>query len=87
MQAAAENRSPAQIETAIGLLTDLLDGGAVEHSEIEEAAEVHKLTNATLRRAADKLQVEKAKQRRVKDGKWYWRLPNRNHPWPWEVRS
>jgi AAA domain-containing protein/bifunctional DNA primase/polymerase-like protein len=86
MQAAAENRSPAQIETAIGLLTDLLDGGAVEHSEIEEAAEVHKLTNATLRRAADKLEIEKAKQRRVKDGKWYWRLPNRNHPWPWEVR-
>jgi hypothetical protein len=85
MQAAADDRSPAQIESAMHFLTDLLSEGAVEHSEVDEAAEVEKLSNATLRRASERLGIEKRKQKGVKDGKWYWRLPNRGDPWPWEV--
>jgi putative DNA primase/helicase len=86
MQAAADDRSPAQIETAMHFLADLLCEGAVEHSEVNEAAEVQRISNATLRRAADKLSIQKSKQKGVKDGKWYWRLPDKGHPWPWEVR-
>jgi hypothetical protein len=85
MQAAADNRSPAQIETAMHFLNDLLTEGAVEHGEVEEAAEVEKISNATLRRAAERLKIQKSKQRGVKDGKWYWRLPDKDHHWPWEV--
>jgi hypothetical protein len=85
MQAAADDRSPAQIETAMHFLADLLAEGAVEHSEAEEEAEVEKIAGRTLRRACEKLGVEKRKQRGVMAGKWYWRLPDKGHPWPWEV--
>jgi len=85
MQAAAVDRSPAQIESAMHFLTDLLSEGAVENGEVDEAAEVEKIATRTLRRAAEKLGVEKRKQKGVKDGKWYWRLPNKGDPWPWDV--
>jgi len=85
MQAAADDRSPAQIESAMHFLTDLLSEGAVENGEVDEAAEVERIATRTLRRAAEKLGVEKRKQKGVKDGKWYWRLPNKGDPWPWEV--
>jgi len=84
MQAAADDRSPAQIESAMHFLTDLLSEGAVENGEVDEAAEVERIATRTLRRAAEKLGVEKRKQKGVKDGKWYWRLP-KGDPWPWEV--
>jgi len=85
MQAAADDRSPAQIESAMRFLTDLLSEGAVEHGEVNEAAEVERIAARTLRRASDKLGVEKRKQKGAMTGKWYWRLPNTAHPWPWEV--
>jgi hypothetical protein len=85
MQAAAENRSPGQLESAISFLNDLLAEGAVEHADVQERAEVYKISDATLRRASGKLKIEKSKQPRIKDGPWYWRLPNRGHRWPWEV--
>jgi len=85
MQAAADDRSPAQIESAMHFLTDLLSSGAVENSEVDEAAEVEKIAARTLRRASEKLGVEKRKEKGVMAGKWYWRLPNMGHPWPWEV--
>ena len=84
MQAAADNRSPAQIEKATALLADLLSEGAIEHGEVEEAAEVEKISVATLRRACDRLKIEKRKEKGKKDGKWYWRLPDKGHCWPWE---
>jgi hypothetical protein len=87
MQAAADDRSPAQIESAMHFLTDLLSEGAVEHGEVNEAAEVERIAARTLRRASDKLGVEKRKQKGAMTGKWYWRLPNTGHPWPWEVRG
>jgi len=85
MQAAADDRSPAQIESAMHFLTDLLSEGAVENGEVNEAAEVERIAARTLRRAAEKLGVEKRKQKGAMTGKWYWRLPNTGHPWPWEV--
>jgi putative DNA primase/helicase len=87
MQAAADDRSPGQIEAAVHFLDDLLTEGAVENSEVEEAAEIEKIAERTLRRAGTKLAIEKRKQKGVKDGKWYWRLPNKGHPWPWEVEK
>jgi hypothetical protein len=87
MQAAADDRSPGQIEAAVHFLEDLLSEGAVENSEVEEAAEVEKIAERTLRRASTKLEIEKRKQKGIKDGKWYWRLPNKGHPWPWEVEK
>jgi hypothetical protein len=84
MQAAADDRSPAQIETAMHFLSDLLAEGAVEHSEVNKATEIQQISNATLRRAAERLSIQKSKERGVKDGKWYWRLPDKGHPWPWE---
>jgi putative DNA primase/helicase len=85
MMAAADNRSPGQVEATTHFLTDLLSEGAIEHNEVNEAAEVAKISVATLRRACEKLRVEKRKQKGVQDGKWYWRLPDKGHPWPWEV--
>jgi len=85
MQAAADNRSPAQIESAMSFLSDLLSEGAVEHREVEEAAEVAKISDATLRRASERLQIEKRKQPRVRDGKWYWKLRDGGHLWPWDA--
>jgi hypothetical protein len=87
MQAAADDRSPGQIEAAVHFLEDLLSEGAVENSEVEEAAEVEKIAERTLRRASTKLEIEKRKQKGIKDGKWYWRLPNKGYPWPWEVEK
>jgi hypothetical protein len=46
---------------------------------------VERIATRTLRRAAEKLGVEKRKEKGVKDGKWYWRLPNKGDPWPWDV--
>ena len=85
MAAAADDRSPAQVESAMAFLADLLSEGAVENGEVDEAAEVERIAMRTLRRAADKLGVEKRKQKGVMAGKWYWRLPNTGHPWPWDV--
>jgi len=62
----------------------LLSEGAIEHGEVEEAAEVEKISVATLRRACDRLKIEKRKEKGKKDGKWYWRLPDKGHCWPWE---
>jgi putative DNA primase/helicase len=85
MQAAADDRSPAQIESAMHFLTDLLSEGAVESGEVAEASEVENFSRATLRRASERLRIEKRKEKGVKDGDWYWRLPDKGHPWPWEV--
>jgi putative DNA primase/helicase len=87
MQAAAENRSPVQIESAMELLTDLLSEGAVNSDEIKKAAEAHQITAITLRRARERVAVEMRKESGSLHGKWYWRLPNRDHPWPWDVRQ
>jgi putative DNA primase/helicase len=85
MQAAADDRSPAQVESAMRFLGDLLSEGAVESGEVAKASEVESFSRATLRRASEKLRIEKRKEKGVKDGDWYWRLPDKGHPWPWEV--
>jgi hypothetical protein len=85
MQAAADDRSPAQVESAMHFLSDLLSEGAVESDEVAKASEVENLSRATLRRASERLRIEKRKEKGVKDGDWYWRLPDKGHPWPWEV--
>ena len=83
MQAAADDRAPAQKEKAVAFLSDLLSEGPVEHGEVEEAANVEKISWATMRRAREHLGIQKAKQKGTKDGKWYWRL-SQAQPWPWE---
>jgi putative DNA primase/helicase len=85
MQAAADNKSPGAAEAAKSLLLELLADGPVEKKQIEEAAEAHMISATTLRRAREALKVETKKEPRRRDGAWFWRLPEKCQPWPWEA--
>jgi putative DNA primase/helicase len=84
MQAAADNKSPAARDVAKKLLLEMLAGGPVAKTEIEETAEGNDVSARTLRRAKEELKIEIAKARDVAKGGWYWRLPDKSHKWPWE---
>ena len=73
-----ENKSPGAVEDAKEFLRDMLvaGGGRAPKTDIEEAAEAEKISDRTLRRAKKALKVRAEKDRDVKDGKWFWVLPD-----------
>jgi putative DNA primase/helicase len=81
MQAAADNKSPGQLDDAKTFLAELLDEGPVA----EKLAEREDISKRTLRRAKKRLSIETAKERGCDPGRgvWFWRLPGR-HKWPWD---
>jgi hypothetical protein len=85
MQAAADNKSPGQLDDAKTFLSELLENGPVAEKLIQEAAEHEDIAKRTLRRAKKRLSIETAKERGCDPGRgsWYWRLPGR-HKWPWD---
>jgi hypothetical protein len=78
LSAVNENKAPGALEDAKDFLRDILlaGGGRALKTDIEEAAEAEKITDGTLRRAKKALHVQSQKDRAVKDGKWYWELPD-----------
>ena len=81
MAAANENKSPVTRDTAKKFLLKILANGPVPKKEIEEAAEANCISDATLRRAKDDLNVEANKDRTTPNGPWTWRLPNQPKYW------
>ena len=75
MQAAASNKSPTARDAAKKFLFDMLAGGPVLSSEIEETAEANGISVRTLFRAKADLKVL-AKRDKGKDGLWRWQLPD-----------
>jgi DNA polymerase-1 len=79
MQATSENKSPGERDEAKQFLRDLLlaspDRRALQ-AEIEDIAKAEKISDKTLRRAKRDLKVRSEKDRTVKDGPWYWVLPD-----------
>jgi putative DNA primase/helicase len=77
MQAASEFKSPSALEDAKQFLRNIIaaGGGQALQTDIEETAAAEKISAATLRRAKKALKVRAEKDRSVKDGKWYWLLP------------
>jgi putative DNA primase/helicase len=84
MQAAAENKSPSEIDRTKDLLAEMLAQGAVQQQTIEDRAHAELITIATLRRAKRKLDIKSAKDHTTRDAPWYWKLPDSTHCWPWE---
>jgi putative DNA primase/helicase len=78
LSAVNENKAPAALDDAKDFLREILvvGGGRAPKAEIEEAAEAEKISDATLRRAKKVLKVRAEKDRGVKDGRWFWVLPN-----------
>jgi putative DNA primase/helicase len=78
LSAVNENKAPGALDDAKDFLREMLvaGGGRALRSDIEEAAEAEKITEGTLRRAKKALKVRAEKDRNVKDGKWYWALPD-----------
>jgi len=66
-------------------LTEELMGGPAEQSAINKNADDAGISAATLRRAKKSLQIESQKEKRI-GGRWFWRLPNRGHGWPWDAK-
>jgi hypothetical protein len=83
MQAAAENRSPGAIDNAKNFLVEMLEDAPAKKTDIEEAAEAKMISERTLRRARELLKIEVKKEHKS-GGAWFWRLPDRDHQWPWE---
>jgi DNA polymerase I-like protein with 3'-5' exonuclease and polymerase domains len=77
LSAVNERKSPRALDNAKEFLRDMLlaGGGRALKAEIEEAAEAEKISDATLRRAKEKLKLRAEKEKGVPDGKWYWILP------------
>jgi putative DNA primase/helicase len=71
MHAANEFKSPGARERAKTLLRDLLAGGPVPQTEIEEMAKAEDIRKRTLNRAKKELCIKSAKQ---PDGRWMWEL-------------
>jgi hypothetical protein len=78
LSAVNENKAPSALNDAKEFLRDILvaSGGRAPRADIEEAAEAEKITDGTLRRAKKALKIRAEKDRSVKDGKWYWVLPD-----------
>jgi putative DNA primase/helicase len=83
MQAAAQHKSPGAFDSAKNLLIELLGEGPTDRKTIDEAADANGVSDATLKRAKTSLGIEVSKER-SKTGRWFWRLPDKGHPWPWE---
>jgi DNA polymerase I-like protein with 3'-5' exonuclease and polymerase domains len=77
LSAVSESKSPSAIDNAKDFLREMLvaGGGRALKTEIEEAAEAEKISDATLRRAKDRLKIRAEKDRSDPKGKWYWILP------------
>lgn len=75
-EAMQATKSPAARDEAKQFLADILANGPVLKTEIVEAAEAHGISERTLFRAKKDLGIVVEKDRK-KDGKWYWRLPDR----------
>jgi DNA polymerase I-like protein with 3'-5' exonuclease and polymerase domains len=80
LAAVNENKSPGAFDEAKDFLRDILmtGGGRAPKTDIEEAAEAEKISDRTLRRAKKALKIRAEKDRDVKDGKWFWVLPEDN---------
>ncbi len=67
---------PKPIEAAKAFLFEALKGGAKTSVGLEQAAKGEGISKATLRRAADALDVVRYKQPGTNTGPWLWRLPD-----------
>jgi hypothetical protein len=68
-------RAPLQIDKAKEWLRSELGFGELLQTEIEDRAKGQSISGATLRRAFDELGIISEKDRGVKNGRWFWRLP------------
>lgn len=75
---------PEQREKAMAFLNELLSEGPVWSVEVVMAAEVAGIASSTLTAAQVELHVERKKEPRVRNGRWFWRLPATGL-WPWDV--
>jgi putative DNA primase/helicase len=73
-EAMAATKQPGAKDQAKKFLLDILAPGPVPKTDIEEAADAHGISNRTLYRAKDELDVIVEKER-IAHGKWVWRLP------------
>ena len=80
LAAVNENKAPGALDDAKDFLRDMLmtGGGRAPKTDIEQAAEAEKISDRTLRRAKKALKIRAEKDRDVKDGKWFWVLPEDN---------
>jgi putative DNA primase/helicase len=76
IQAANEFKSPTARDSGKQFLHDLLNGGLVASSEIEEAAKANGISKRTLYRAKNGLNFIAKKDNRTPEGVWTWRLPD-----------
>jgi hypothetical protein len=72
MHAASEFKSPGARDRAKTLLRDLLAGGPIAQTDIEEMAKAEDISLRTLKRAKKELRIRSTKQ---SEGKWMWELP------------
>jgi putative DNA primase/helicase len=74
MQKAANSKEPKELTSAIEFLEKFLADGPRPQTEVIEAAEANLISERTLRRAKDGLEVI-AEKEKVPNGKWRWALP------------
>jgi hypothetical protein len=74
MQAAGNCKSPTARDAAKKFLSDMLAGGPVLSTEIEEAAKANGIAERTLFRAKSDLRVVAIKDRSNPRGPWLWQL-------------
>jgi putative DNA primase/helicase len=80
IEAAASSKTPRQQESAAKFLREFLSGGPKTRKEVTEAAEANLISDATLRRAKEELEV-KATKDAGKNAPWLWALPPRVKHW------
>ena len=74
MQAATSSAAPKALSSAIEFLEKFLADGPRYRDDVTDAAEASMITDHTLRRAKDQLQIISEKEK-VPNGRWQWRLP------------
>jgi len=78
MQAATENKSPSARDNAKHFLETLLSNGPIGSKDVHEAAKENGISQRTLRRAKDELDIEVRRDGPMENGvhTWLWHLPD-----------
>ena len=77
MESATSSKTPKERTSAMKFLAEFLADGPRFADDVTEAAEANLVSDRTLRRAKDDLEIIAEKEKGVPHGRWLWRLPER----------
>lgn len=69
-------QASAPRDNAAGFLAETLKGGSLPANDVLALAKAAGIADVTLSRAADAMHVHRFKEQGIRNGRWFWKLPN-----------